>query len=49
MSKHKQPSFIDPQALRELVRCDEKVVIVDVRPPEEFAAGPRRGSHQHSV
>ncbi|MEB1083484.1 rhodanese-like domain-containing protein [Citrobacter portucalensis] len=44
MSKHKQPSFIDPQALRELVRCDEKVVIVDVRSPEEFAAGHVEGA-----
>lgn len=45
MSEHKQPiPFIDPQALRERVRSGEKVVIVDVRAPEEFAAGHIEGA-----
>jgi rhodanese-related sulfurtransferase len=46
MSEPKQPiPFIDPQSLRKLVRSGEKVVIVDVRAPEEFAAGHVEGGY----
>ncbi|GAB3469097.1 rhodanese-like domain-containing protein [Azotobacter salinestris] len=45
MSEHKQPiPFIDPQALSERGRRGEKVVIVDVRTPEEFTAGHVEGA-----
>lgn len=45
MSEPKQPiPFIDPQALRERLRSGEKLVIVDVRAPEEFAAGHVEGA-----
>ena len=45
MSEHKQSiPFIDPHSLRELVHSGEQVVIVDVRAPEEFAAGHVEGA-----
>lgn len=45
MSEHKQPiPFINPQALSERLRSGEKVVIVDVRAPEEFSADHIEGA-----
>jgi rhodanese-related sulfurtransferase len=45
MSDHKQKvPFTDPQALSERRRRGEKVVIVDVRAPEEFRAGHVEGA-----
>jgi rhodanese-related sulfurtransferase len=41
---HDKDDYPDPQSLRELVRTGEKVLIVDVRSPEEFAAGHVEGA-----
>ncbi|WP_374502172.1 rhodanese-like domain-containing protein [Zoogloea sp.] len=45
MSESKpQVSFIEPSALRERLHRGEKIVVVDVRSPEEFAVSHVNGA-----
>lgn len=39
-----QPPLLDPQALRERLARGEPPIIVDIRAPEEFAAGHVEGA-----
>lgn len=39
-----ETTYVEPQKLRELMQSGEKVVIVDVRPAEEFAVGHVAGA-----